>query len=305
MLGCEHITTLIQSCHGSSGEETVTVCRRCGVIEVRAYQSGVRFSTSFHLASSYLLIAASQAYRLCNERDAEDVLGKTTSKPLDFAHLRLYQVRLHWCMKDGTKGTEYYVVAADSPNQSDRSAANQIRELYKESYDNNPELSYWDVRGYALNVLQPLSWTANGISVLEQEFAEVFVSGEYICPQCGFRLSKRIIDAGSGEVGLAREEEIPSCPNDGKQMTVVTWRQAAADASAMAQRDRAWVNRLEAAWPEGYPMPVEFDVFATDEDPISACCAGNTGGSQHVGCVYPGCRCECHREDQDGGTPAS
>lgn len=34
---------------------------------------------------------------------------------------------------------------------------------------------------------------------------------------------------------------------------------------------------------------------ATDNDPVSACCAGNTGGVRHEGCVYVGCRCECHR----------
>ena len=37
---------------------------------------------------------------------------------------------------------------------------------------------------------------------------------------------------------------------------------------------------------------------ATDDDPISACCAGNTGGLRHEGCVYKGCRCECHRNSK-------
>jgi hypothetical protein len=257
MLGCDHYTVMIQSACGSGGDEHVSVCKRCGVIEVTATKDGVHFKTHFHLVNNYLLIAASQAYRLSNDRDAQDVLGKTVSKPLDFAHLRLYQVLLNWRMKDGKEGTERYVVAADSPNQTPHSAANQIRALYRESYDNNPEMAWWDAYGYALNVLQPLSWTINGIQLLDLEFSETFVPGEYTCPQCNFRLSKRIIAADSGAVGIQRDEEIPSCPNDGKEMKMVTWRQAAADAGAMAQRDRAWINKLEEAWPEGYPMPVE------------------------------------------------
>lgn len=33
---------------------------------------------------------------------------------------------------------------------------------------------------------------------------------------------------------------------------------------------------------------------ATDNDPVSAVCAGSSGGPRHVGCVYRNCRCECH-----------
>lgn len=256
MLGCDHLTTLIRSSHGSGGDEHISVCRRCGEIQVSATKDGVHFSTHFHLANSYLLIAASQAYRLNSDREVEDVLGKTVSKPLDFGHLRLYQVRLHWCMKDGRKGTDSYVVAADSPNQTPHSAANQIRDIYKEGYDNNPEMSYWDVKGYALNVVQPLSWTTNGICLINLEFEEAFVPGEFKCPQCHFWASMQKIDERSRPIGVADVGEIPKCPYDNTEMKPVTWREAAMQAGAIAQKHAARAKALEDAWPPDFLMPV-------------------------------------------------
>jgi hypothetical protein len=88
---------------------------------------------------------------------------KREFKPLDLAPgFRLYEAVLSWCLKDGRQGSERYVVAADSPNQTPHSAANEIRRIYAESYDNNPQMSYWDVKGYALNVLQPVGWFRDG-----------------------------------------------------------------------------------------------------------------------------------------------
>lgn len=259
MFDCDHLTTLIQSRHGSGGDEHVSVCRRCGEIQITATKDGVHFSTHFHLANSYLLIAASQAYRLSNDREAENVLGKTVSKPLDFGRLRLYQVRLHWSMKNGRQGTDSYVVAADSPNQSPNSAANQIRELYKLGYDNNPEMSYWDVQGYALNVVQPLSWTTNGITLLNLELEETFVGGEWKCPKCQFWASMQKIDEQLRPIGVADVGEIPKCPYDDTEMRPVTWREAAMQAGAIAQKHKARAEALENAWPGGFEMPVESD----------------------------------------------
>jgi hypothetical protein len=259
MLDCQHVTTLIQSSHGSGGEECVSVCRRCGEIQVTATKDGVHFSTHFHLANSYLLIAASQAYRLNNDREAKDVLGKTVSKPLDFGHLRLYQVRLHWCLKSGRQGTDSYVVAADSPNQTTHSAANQIRELYKESYDNNPDMSYWDVQGYALNVVQPLSWVESGITLLNLEFEETFVGGEFKCPQCHFWASMQKIDEQARPIGVADVGEIPKCPYDDTVMKPITWREATLEAGRLASRWMRRAKQLEEAWPSNHAIPIEED----------------------------------------------
>lgn len=79
-------------------------------------------------------------------------------KPIDIAPGgRLYEVRLHWCMKQehgGKQGTERYIVAASAPMH----AAEIIEKIYKETYDSNPHMSYWGVSGHALNVLQPKEW---------------------------------------------------------------------------------------------------------------------------------------------------
>lgn len=111
-------------------------------------------------------------------------------KPLDLAPgFRLYEVVLSWCLKSGRQGAERYIVAADSPNQTPHSAANEIRRIYAESYDNNPEMSYWNVKGYALNVLQPAAWFRDG----EREF----FSGLSI-PE-----SEEIAKAAQGEIDYA------------------------------------------------------------------------------------------------------
>lgn len=100
---------------------------------------------------------------------------KRVWKPIDLAPgFRLYEVVLSWCLKDGKEGRERYVVAADSPNQTPHSAANQIKKIYAEGYDNNPHMRWWDVKGYALNVLQPAEWEVDknffsGLSVKEAE----------------------------------------------------------------------------------------------------------------------------------------
>lgn len=84
-------------------------------------------------------------------------------KPLDLAPgFRLYEVVLSWQLKDGQHGRRRYIVAADSPNQTPHSAANEIKKIYGESYDSNPLMSFWDVKGYPLNVLQPADWFRDG-----------------------------------------------------------------------------------------------------------------------------------------------
>lgn len=100
---------------------------------------------------------------------------KRVWQPLDLApNFRLYEVVLSWCLKGGRQGRERYIVAADSPNQTPNSAANQIKKIYGEGFDNNPEMSYWDAQGFALNVLQPEAWFRredffSGLSIPESE----------------------------------------------------------------------------------------------------------------------------------------
>lgn len=168
---CKHNRTVfIQGGRGMGEHESVSVCADCGEFLISAEKGGVRFSVNFSLHSNQALIAASQSITSLN-RDAPPKRGRVC-KPLDFAHLRLYQVHLDWCLQSGRQGRETFIVAADSPNQSPQSAANLIKKAYAESYDNNPQMSYWGVHGYALNVLQPAEWTDNGIVFLNTKAIE-------------------------------------------------------------------------------------------------------------------------------------
>ena len=67
---------------------------------------------------------------------------KREFRPLDLAPgFRLDEVILSWRLKGGREASEQYVVAANSPNQTPHSAANEVKRLDGESYDNNPEVS--------------------------------------------------------------------------------------------------------------------------------------------------------------------
>lgn len=254
MRECEHYSYHLKSSHGSNGDETVSICLRCGEISVVAQKQGVHFKTTFGLYTPHSLLAASQALRWY--RGQTSVEGRVW-KPLDFAHLRLYQVLLHWRVNPRDEaherqlraagkleGNEFYIVAADSPNQSPHSAARLIREIYKDSYDNNPEISYWDVKGYALNVLQPRAWAENGIELLR----DAFVPGEFVCPECNGRAAQQ------DESG-----NFATCPADNAIMLPMTWRQAAEEAGAIAKNHKKRSEQLENAWPDGYEIPLEPD----------------------------------------------
>ncbi|HEX8177827.1 MAG TPA: hypothetical protein VF543_22250 [Pyrinomonadaceae bacterium] len=157
---------LISSGRGSGGYENVDVCAECGAINVFSLQDDHQFSTTFRLYSSATLIAASQAYRFIQEGTGDEILSKRVWKPLDFGHLRLYQVTLYYKIKGEIRDRrKYFIVASTAP----RYAAEIIEKLYKEDYENNPQIAHWSVKGYALDILQPLEWTKNGCTLLNLE----------------------------------------------------------------------------------------------------------------------------------------
>lgn len=163
-----HRAVFLQGARGSGGREHSDVCADCGQFHVFGDDGeGHHFNLRFSLWSSAALIAASQSYRRL--QTGKETERQRVWKPLDFGQLRLYKAVLSWEQKGGRRGREHYIVAADSPNQTPHSAANLIKQMYAESYDGNPQISHWDVKGYALNVLQPLEWTENGIVLLNEE----------------------------------------------------------------------------------------------------------------------------------------
>lgn len=61
----------------------------------------------------------------------------------------------------------------------------------------------------------------------------VYVPGDWVCPECNYRLHSRILHAATGAVGVSKEEA-QTCPNDGFILRRLTWRQDAEDANRVA-----------------------------------------------------------------------
>jgi hypothetical protein len=165
-LDCGHRRTLfLQGAFGSNGPESVSVCRDCGQFKIFADRKGVHFSINFSLWGCDALIAASQTWRTALKGETAEQLSTRVWKPLDFAGLRLYHVVLRFETKVGdqrARGNKHFTVAATAP----RRAAAIIEQMCKSSYEDHPNIAYWSVDGYPLEVLQPLEWTENGISIL-------------------------------------------------------------------------------------------------------------------------------------------
>lgn len=261
MLDCDHSPTLITGGSGSNGRSSVTVCRRCGEFHVIADKDGAHFSITFSLYGSYELIAASQAHRLSTTPAAEAPKDKRIWHPLDFADHRLYYVLRSWDVRqeDGTirNFKDHHIVAAHAPAH----AAALVEATYKESYDIDKELiPFHYAEGFALNVLQPLSWTENGIQMLNVEFDEgAFIPGEWHCPKCQMRLGTRFLSAEDMSVGVNPDPEPPDCMNECGKMMRITWRDAAHEAYLINQRLAKRIKALEDAFPPDVAMPVEED----------------------------------------------
>jgi hypothetical protein len=62
--------------------------------------------------------------------------------------------------------------------------------------------------------------------------ADVYVPGSWFCPRCGFSLTRSVIYAESGSIGIDHRHPDP-CPNDGTSLEPATWKR---DAMQMAER---------------------------------------------------------------------
>jgi hypothetical protein len=73
----------------------------------------------------------------------------------------------------------------------------------------------------------------------------VHIPGEWKCPECKFRLSKRVLAVNDGGVYCDQREDVEGCPNDGMMMRRVTWKEdiAAADKAVEFWSEKA--NRFE------------------------------------------------------------
>jgi hypothetical protein len=172
MTNCKHKQLLISMTSSPSDDSntTISICSKCGEFKVSQNKDGENSVVTFSLYSNAALIAASQAIYQHESDKVEQ--GKRVWKPLDVAHLRLYEVVLCWQGKHTSKGKETYLVFADSPNQTAQSAAKQIEKIHKEIYDQNPMIESWWIEGFSTEVLQPIEWTENGVSLFNHKLID-------------------------------------------------------------------------------------------------------------------------------------
>src|SRR6185503_77575 len=94
----------------------------------------------------------------------------------------------------------------------------------------------------------------------EGNISDIGPPGRWICPTCGFVLTKAILRASDGAVGVDASPVQDICQNDGSSLRQVTWKEDAEDANRvglekMKRADvaeakivllRNWVNDLQA-----------------------------------------------------------
>lgn len=71
---------------------------------------------------------------------------------------------------------------------------------------------------------------------LEQAKAALHVPGIWSCPKCGFTQHNRTLSAANGAIGVNCRPELRPCPNDGRDMQPVTWKELAKSNSRCAER---------------------------------------------------------------------
>lgn len=69
----------------------------------------------------------------------------------------------------------------------------------------------------------------------------------WVCRTCGFMLTKAILRASDGAVGMDTREVHDVCPNDGFSLRRVTWKEEAADANRVGLEQMKRADELETA----------------------------------------------------------
>jgi hypothetical protein len=81
----------------------------------------------------------------------------------------------------------------------------------------------------------------------------IYVPGDWVCPQCSFRLHKRLLSATDGAVAVDTGVEEERCFNDGTTLQPLTWKQEAEEANRVAldllKENRRLRERIEELEP--------------------------------------------------------
>jgi len=76
--------------------------------------------------------------------------------------------------------------------------------------------------------------------------AAVYLPGTWKCDACDFTLSKDIINAQTGEVGVDPDKKREACPNDGTLLRRVSYQEAFRDACDIGMKHAQDARQLEA-----------------------------------------------------------
>ena len=88
------------------------------------------------------------------------------------------------------------------------------------------------------------------------------VPGEFACPECGFVLTKSVLNPTTGQCGRDVADRLEPCPNDGTILRPVTYAEALAEAREHACQQSAIVNKLPRT-ADGVPITPGMAVYAS------------------------------------------
>jgi hypothetical protein len=83
--------------------------------------------------------------------------------------------------------------------------------------------------------------------VMQKLDEALYVPGELRCPQCRFRLHKRVLRVSDGAVGVDTSVEKEFCPNDESEMQRLTWKDADAESCATIEALMEQIKVLKEA----------------------------------------------------------
>lgn len=75
----------------------------------------------------------------------------------------------------------------------------------------------------------------------------LYVPGTWRCPKCGFTLTMSVMHVESGNVGVDLAVPTEPCPNDGRDLQPVTWKERCAELAAMCEQQMKRAADAESA----------------------------------------------------------
>lgn len=91
-------------------------------------------------------------------------------------------------------------------------------------------------------------WNARcAIAATEGRVRDIGPPGRWVCPTCGFQLTKAILRPSDGAVGVDASPVEDICQNDGSSLRQVTWKEDAEDANRVGLESMKRADLLRTA----------------------------------------------------------